>query len=84
MERLHRAATAPQAGGGMALDPQLIFLERASARLVLVEAGKISLDDAFDGLIPAFRDLAMQRDILERMERLYPHIRLKPKLRRVR
>jgi hypothetical protein len=33
------------------VDPRLIFLARAEARLVLVEAGEMDLDEAFDGLI---------------------------------
>jgi hypothetical protein len=33
-----------------ALDPRLIFLERAAARLILFEAGLLELDEAFHGL----------------------------------
>jgi hypothetical protein len=39
-------------------DPRLIFLERASARLILVEALVIDLDEAFGGLIDAFNAIA--------------------------
>jgi hypothetical protein len=35
----------------MTIDPRLVFLARASARLVLVEVGEMDLDEAFDGLI---------------------------------
>jgi hypothetical protein len=35
-------------------DPRLVFLERASARLILVEAGLIELEDAIEGLVAAF------------------------------
>jgi len=31
-------------------DPRLVFLKRAAARLILVEAGEISLDDALPGM----------------------------------
>jgi hypothetical protein len=34
-----------------ALDPRLIFLERAAARLILFEAGLLELDEAFHGLL---------------------------------
>jgi hypothetical protein len=33
------------------IDPRLAFLERASARLILVEACLMSLDEAFFGLL---------------------------------
>jgi hypothetical protein len=36
------------------LDPRLVWLERAWARCVLVEACEIELDDAFDGLAQSF------------------------------
>ena len=35
-------------------DPRLIFLARASARELLVDAGELTIDEAFDGLVPAF------------------------------
>jgi hypothetical protein len=38
-------------------DPRLVFLERASARLILVEAGVLELEEAIGGLVAAFRSL---------------------------
>jgi hypothetical protein len=38
------------------VDPRLVFLARASARLVLVEAGEMDLDEAFDELIESVCD----------------------------
>jgi hypothetical protein len=35
----------------MTVDPRLVFLARAEARLILVEAGEIDLDEALDGLV---------------------------------
>jgi hypothetical protein len=39
------------------IDPRLALLARAPARLVLVEEGLLSLDDAFDGIAVAFREI---------------------------
>lgn len=36
------------------IDPRLAFLARAAARCFLVEAGEMEIDEAFDGLVPAF------------------------------
>ena len=33
------------------VDPRLAFLARAAARLALVEAGEMELEEAYDGLI---------------------------------
>jgi hypothetical protein len=41
---------------GEIIDPRLVFLARASARLVLVEAGEMDLDEAFDELIESVCD----------------------------
>jgi len=35
-------------------DPREVFLARAAARDRLVQSGDMSLDEAFDGLVPAF------------------------------
>ena len=35
------------------VDPRLAFLARASARELLVDAGELTIDEAFDGLVPA-------------------------------
>jgi hypothetical protein len=40
-----------------ALDPRYLFLIRASARLRLVESRDLTLDEAINGLIDAFREL---------------------------
>lgn len=40
-----------------AIDPRLVFLARASARLIMVEIGEIDLSEAFDGLIEPFMAL---------------------------
>jgi hypothetical protein len=56
-------------------DPRLTFLARASARLILVEAGELDIAEAFDGLIEAFEALApcqCDRQLLDRLERNYP------------
>jgi hypothetical protein len=34
------------------IDPRVVFLARAAARLTLVEAREITLSEAFDGLMP--------------------------------
>lgn len=38
-------------------DLRLVFLERASARLILVEAGLLELEEAIEGLVAAFRSI---------------------------
>jgi len=56
--------------------PGLVFLQRASARLILVEAGELELDEAIAGLLPAFEALvgpcACSREIVDRWERDFP------------
>ena len=42
-----------------AIDPRLSLLARASARLLLVEAGELDLTDAFNGLIASFQELVV-------------------------
>ena len=57
-------------------DPRLVFLERAATRLLLIDACLMELDEAFDGLAVAFRELVAtclcDRETLERWERNYP------------
>ena len=53
----------------VAADPRLVFLHRAAARLVLVRAGEMDLDDAVADLLPI---CACARDVVERWERQYP------------
>jgi len=38
-------------------DPRLVFLERAAARLILVEACALDLEEAIEGLVHAFHSL---------------------------
>ena len=53
-------------------DPRAAFLLRAACRWDLYEIGEMDLDEAFDGLIEPFMEIApcaCQLDILERWER---------------
>jgi hypothetical protein len=58
-------------------DPGLVFLERAAARLVLVEAGEMEIKEAISGLVEPFEELVgpllcdCSRDIVKRWERKY-------------
>ena len=59
------------------VDPRLVFLERAAARLLLVEAGEIELDEAIDGLVDAFdemtgRQCTCARETLGHWEIMFP------------
>ena len=49
---INTEADAPQA-----VDPRLVFLLRASARWDLVDAGEMTLDEAFADLVPALDGL---------------------------
>jgi hypothetical protein len=49
-------------------DPRLVFLERASARLFLVEAGEMNLDEAFEGLVASL-ECSCTRELVQRWER---------------
>jgi hypothetical protein len=57
------------------IDLREVFLERASARLLLYEAGAMTLDEAVNGLAPAFRHITglaacdCAREMIERWER---------------
>jgi hypothetical protein len=71
-----------------ALDPRLVFLLCAHARLILVEAGAITLEDAVGGLVPQF-DLivgptpcAFVQDMIDRWERTHPPRRNRQRWRR--
>jgi hypothetical protein len=58
-----------------AADRRLVLLHRAHARLLLVEAGEIDIDDAITDLADAFHWLvpcACVREIMDRWERDYP------------
>jgi hypothetical protein len=52
-------------------DPRLVFLERASARLFLVEAGEMTLDEAFEGLVASLQ-CSCSRELVQRWEQNYP------------
>ena len=57
------------------IDSRLVFLERAAARLMLIEAGAMSLDEAFDGLMPAIfkvADCRCYREFLDSLDRHPP------------
>ena len=60
----------------------MVLLGRAEARAYLVRNGQMTVDEAIDGLIPAFQNILLGRDILGRMERLYPYIPPKRKFKR--
>lgn len=70
------AGQQPEAVRGSAVDPRLVLLARAAARLVLVQEGVMTLDDAFDGIAVAFREIVApctcDRETVERWERDYP------------
>jgi hypothetical protein len=63
-------------------DPGLVFLQRAAARLVLVEAGKMTIDGAIDGLIDHFEELVgpcnCVCDTVDQWECDYPPVRPRP------
>jgi hypothetical protein len=54
------------------IDHRLVFLERAAARLCLVEACLMNLDEAYTGLVNDLRWCHCECQIAERLERLYP------------
>jgi hypothetical protein len=43
-------------------DPRLVFLERAAARLQLVNSADMTLDEAIEGLLEAIEELRPIRD----------------------
>jgi hypothetical protein len=63
------------------VDPRLVFLARASARLILVEASEMDLDQAFDGLFVespcAICDCRWRwvENLVERWERTHPPLK---------
>jgi hypothetical protein len=46
---------------GKQIDPRLIFLHRAHSRLILVENGLMSLDEAYVGLMEQYCDCCRDR-----------------------
>jgi hypothetical protein len=63
------------------VDPRLVFLARASARLSPVEASEMDLDEAFDGLmVQSPCSICDSRwywveDLVERWERMHPPLK---------
>jgi hypothetical protein len=55
------------------VDSRLAFLERASARLFLINVGEMELAEAFDGLVCSLQ-CCCGREIVERWERDFPPV----------
>jgi hypothetical protein len=55
-------------------DPRLAFLARASARLTLLEAGEMDLDEAFDDLIESVCD-CQRWPLAVQWERTHPPLK---------
>jgi hypothetical protein len=79
--RVNAPANIPDATAGP--DPGLVFLYRAAARLRLVKAGAMTVDEAIDGLVDHFEELIGPCDCVcetvDRWERDFPPTRRKPK-----
>jgi len=58
------------------IDPRLAFLERAAARLLLVRACLMDIEEAFDGLVGSL-SCRCSREMVELWERNYPAPRLR-------
>lgn len=75
------SCTARHAERQCRIDQRLAFLACAAARLDLVEAGVLTLDEALDdAFVEKFREIAeipcrCQLEVIERWDRLYPHRR---------
>jgi hypothetical protein len=57
----HRDTSPARKPDTDAIDPRLVFLARASARLIMVEIGEIDLSEAFDGLVEPFMALVQSQ-----------------------
>ncbi len=55
------------------VDGRLAFLERASARLFLINVGEMELGEAFDGLVCSLQ-CRCERELVERWERDFPPV----------
>ena len=55
------------------VDSRLAFLERASARLFLINVGEMELGEAFDGLVCSLQ-CRCERELVERWERDFPPV----------
>jgi hypothetical protein len=64
-------ASSPRNCNSIYIDPRLVFLQRASVRLYLVEASEMTLDEAFEGLLDSLQ-CTCSREMVERWERDYP------------
>jgi hypothetical protein len=58
------------------LDSRLIFLERAAARLLLVDAGEMDLGEAIADLVDHFEEITSSRvdAVVDEWERNYPPV----------
>jgi hypothetical protein len=56
------------------IDDRLLFLVRARARLILVEAGEMTLDEALEGLVEPICD-CQRWPLAAQWERTHPHRR---------
>jgi len=56
------------------IDDRLLFLVRAHARLILVEADEITLDEALEGLVEPICD-CQRWPLVAQWERTHPHCR---------
>jgi hypothetical protein len=68
----------------MSLHPGYVFLARASARCTMVEHGEMTVEEALDGLLEPFRQIAplycyCECEGVARMEHDYPPIRKRPR-----
>jgi hypothetical protein len=64
---------------GVIVDPRFVFLARANARYDLVQTFQMDLDEAFEGLVPAFKELI---DYESDFDRLVEEIAKQNKARR--
>jgi hypothetical protein len=64
---------SPRNCNSIYIDPRLVFLQRASVRLYLVEADEMTLDEAFEDLLDGLQ-CTCSREIVERWERDYPPV----------
>jgi hypothetical protein len=62
------------------VDPRLSFLHRAHARLILIEAGEMDLDEAYEGLV-ANLWCSCVRETVQRWERDFPHKKISKEAR---
>jgi hypothetical protein len=49
------------------IDPRFVFLAQASARYDLVQLREMDLDEAFEGLVPAFKELIEYESDFDRL-----------------